>query len=217
MARRGTILLGLAFFAFIAWIVAMSTDIAWADSATTEGFGDLIKTKTNMATWYTCVQQETNGETTVPICYNNGDDEISCQEYKDRFRVVQAFLVLAGIMTFFLMIASALDRFWLLGDVQHQARPRTILMAMFVCLILFTIVSFALAFSTPKTSLCGRGEFSANDGFSWGPSPFFTAIMCLLGIIGLIIAAVKDNHPKHVITAHTAHPAQPHAAHPARY
>jgi hypothetical protein len=209
-AARGTILLLLSFFAFIAWIIAMSTDIAWADSATTEGFGDEVQAETHMDTWFTCAQQDSeDGGNPLPICYRNNDDEIGCQAYKDRFRVVQSFLVLAGIFILALIICSALDRFALLSDVRHRFGPRTILVTLSVLVIVCTAISFSVAFSIPKTSLCGAPQFADQDGFSYGPSPFFTAIMCLCGIIALAVALVKEGwvheSHRHPVVAHDRH------------
>jgi hypothetical protein len=194
MPARGTILLGLSFFALIAWIIAMATDIAWADQSNGQGFATTIPRETHVDTWFTCTDPDPAAGSAVPVCFRNNDDELDCQEYADRFRVVQSFLVMAGILLLPLIICSALDRFALLSDERHTFGPRAILMALSGVIMMFSIVSFSVAFSIPKTRLCDRREFADAPGFRWGPSPFFTALICLLTFISLIVAAVKRGY-----------------------
>ena len=121
-------------------------------------------------------------------CIDTADPRDSCAKQKDRARAVRAFYVLTALVVVVSIVVGVLDAFGAL-NLPGGLKPQIALIAVAAAMIVFTLLSWALAISWPRSKYCGATtSYSKSNGFGWAASPFMMLLAMLVAIGQLVVA-----------------------------
>jgi len=182
--KRGLVFLALTILCVMWMLIAFGTNVFKIDGNNgAEAYGDI---------WYTCNRgvNAADGSRSIASCRYNTDPGNTCTKYKDRVRSIQAFYILTAVFVVLNLTFGVMDHFGKLESLPFGAKSQLVLVVLAAIVIVWSMLSWAIAISYPRTEYCGGGKLSDTNNFKWGASPFMMLMLFITAIVQLVLALI---------------------------
>ena len=185
--RRGIIYLALTAAMMFFIMLAFATNVFTVKNSADVG-GVTRKSEAWADIWYMCSTGTYTGDKPVASCVDAADPHGTCTKQKDRVRATRAFYVITALIALVNLVVGVLDFFGALS-LPFGLKPQILLISISGALIFFTLLSWAIAISWPRSKYCGASEpWSKADGFGFAASPFMMLLTMLIAIAQLVLS-----------------------------
>jgi hypothetical protein len=184
--KRGLVFLALTILCVVWMLVGFGTNVFSIEPSN-------ASYKSSVDIWYTCTRPgDVNGRKQMAQCFDLVDPALKCDELANRVRAIRAFYVLTAVFVVVNLIAGVMDHFGALEGLPFGLKSQIVLVVLAAIVIFWSLLSWAIAISFPRTAYCGNNAQAVSDsnGFKWQASPFMMLMLFFTAIVQLVLALI---------------------------